>query len=99
MDAMTQPEPGSTVIRTAGDGHETTYIWNAARAADVSTEGGRPQDDLRYDSAPGEWVWTDGTFCGAAGKGLPGLFVSPSCPWKPPAADIFRRLKPQTTAT
>ena len=47
--------------RSAGDGHETTYVWNAARAAYISTEGGGPRDELRYDSAPGEWVWTDGS--------------------------------------
>jgi YD repeat-containing protein len=56
-----QPQPGDTVIRTAGDGHETMYVWNAARAAYISTEGGGPRDELRYDSAPGEWVWTDGS--------------------------------------
>jgi YD repeat-containing protein len=56
-----QPQPGDTVIRTAGDGHETTYIWSAARAAYISTEGGGARDELRYDSAPGEWVWTDGS--------------------------------------
>jgi YD repeat-containing protein len=54
-----QPQPGDTVIRTAGDGHETMHVWNAARAAYISTEGGGPRDELRYD-APGEWVWTDG---------------------------------------
>ena len=56
-----QPQAGATVIRTDGDGHETTYTWNAARAAYIGTEGSGAHDELRYDSAPGEWVWTDGS--------------------------------------
>jgi YD repeat-containing protein len=56
-----QPQAGATVIRTDGDGHEATYTWNAARAAYISTEGGGAHNELRYDSAPGEWVWTDGS--------------------------------------
>ena len=56
-----QPQAGATVIRTDGDGHETTYIWDAARAAYVSTEGSGAHDELRYDSAPSEWVWIDGS--------------------------------------
>src|SRR6185369_17814862 len=34
-----QPQAGATVIRTAGDGHETTYTWNPARAVYLGTEG------------------------------------------------------------
>jgi YD repeat-containing protein len=60
LGTLAQPESGDTVIRTAGDGHETTYIWNAARAAYVSTEGGGARNELRYDSVQGEWVWTNG---------------------------------------
>jgi YD repeat-containing protein len=56
-----QPQAGATVIRTTGDGHETTYTWNAARAAFIGVEGSGAHDELRYDSAPGEWVWTDGS--------------------------------------
>ena len=56
-----QPQAGATVIRTDGDGHETTYTWNAARAAYIGTEGGGAHDELRYDGASGEWVWTDGS--------------------------------------
>jgi YD repeat-containing protein len=49
------------VIRTAGDGHETPYTWNAARAAFIGTEGSGAHDELRYEGVPGEWVWTDGS--------------------------------------
>jgi YD repeat-containing protein len=56
-----QPQAGATVIRTAGDGHETPYTWTAARAAFIGTEGGGAHDELRHDGAPGEWVWTDGS--------------------------------------
>src|SRR4030095_8181579 len=56
-----QPQAGATVIRTTGDGHETTYTWNAARAVYIGTEGSGAHDELRYDSVPGEWVWIDGS--------------------------------------
>ena len=56
-----QPGPGATVVRIDGDGHETTYTWDAVRAAYVGTEGSRAYDELRYDSAAAEWVWTDGS--------------------------------------
>lgn len=48
-----QPQADATVIRTDGDGHETTYTWNAARAAYISTKGSGTHDELRYDSVPG----------------------------------------------
>src|SRR5262245_52171319 len=56
-----QPQAGSTVIHTAGDGHETTYAWNGVRAMYIGTEGSGAHDELRYDSGPAEWVWTDGS--------------------------------------
>ena len=56
-----QPQAGAMVIRTDGDGHETPHSWDAARAAYLGTEGGGAHDELRYDSVPGEWVWTDGS--------------------------------------
>jgi YD repeat-containing protein len=55
-----QPQAGATVVRTTGDGHETTYTWNAARAVYIGTEGSGAHDELRYDSMTGEWVWTEG---------------------------------------
>jgi YD repeat-containing protein len=56
-----QPQVGATIVRTNGDGHETTHTWDAARAAYISTDGSGAHDELRYDGAPGEWVWTDGS--------------------------------------
>jgi YD repeat-containing protein len=56
-----QPQAGATVIRTTGDGHETTYTWNPARALYIGTEGPGAHDELRYDRVPSEWVWTDGS--------------------------------------
>ena len=58
-----QPQAGATVIRTDGDGHETTYTWNAARAAFIGTEGSGAHDELRYDRRAGRvgvdrWVHT-----------------------------------------
>jgi hypothetical protein len=55
------PHSGARVIRTEPDGHATTYRWNAARAAYISTEGTGAYDELRYESGAGEWVWTGGS--------------------------------------
>ena len=52
--APAQPGPGATVIRTDGDGHETVYTWDAARAAYVATEGSGAHDELRYDGGAAE---------------------------------------------
>jgi YD repeat-containing protein len=56
-----QPQASATVIRVTGDGHETTYTWNAARAMFIGTEGPGADDELRYDSGLAEWVWADGS--------------------------------------
>ena len=56
-----QPQAGAWVIRTTGDGHETPYAWNAARAAYVGTEGSGAHDELRYEGFSGEWVWMEGS--------------------------------------
>src|ERR1700752_3218711 len=58
--APAQPDPGATVIRTNGDGHEETYTWNAARSAYVGANGGA-NDELRYDGAAANWIWTNGS--------------------------------------
>lgn len=49
---------GSSVIRTAADGHETVFSWNGT--AYVSTEGEGAHDSLTWDSGNSQWVWTDG---------------------------------------
>jgi YD repeat-containing protein len=54
-----QPGSNAVVVRTEGDGHETSYTWDATRAAYVGAEGG-VHDELRYDAAASEWVWIDG---------------------------------------
>ncbi len=61
LGTPTQPQAGATAIRTTGDGHETTYTWNAERAMYIGTEGPGAHDELRYDSVQGEWVWIDGS--------------------------------------
>src|SRR5262249_49496809 len=58
--APTHPATGAEILRTNGDGHETTYAWDSGRGVFVSAEGGGVPDELRYDSAVSEWVWTDG---------------------------------------
>jgi YD repeat-containing protein len=55
------PGAGATVVRTDGDGHETTFTWDAARAAFIGTEGSGAHDELRYDGPATEWVLTDGS--------------------------------------
>src|SRR5262249_30667887 len=59
--AAAQPRTGAVVIHTNGDGHETTYAWDAARAVFVGTEGSGAHDELCYDSASSEWVRTEGS--------------------------------------
>jgi hypothetical protein len=59
--APRQPEPGATVVRTDGDGHETPYTWDPARAAFVGTEGSGAHDELSYNVGTTEWVWVDGS--------------------------------------
>ena len=56
----TTPRRGSTVMRTAEDGTQTTYTYNASLGLYVAHEGLGAQDTLKYDSANLQWVWTDG---------------------------------------
>ncbi|MDF2120414.1 putative Ig domain-containing protein [Roseiarcaceae bacterium H3SJ34-1] len=54
------PGSGATIARINGDGHETSYQWDMALGIFASTEGGGAYDELRYDGAATEWVWTEG---------------------------------------
>ncbi|MEA3066265.1 MAG: hypothetical protein QOJ27_2726, partial [Sphingomonadales bacterium] len=70
---------GSTIVRGDGDGRSTTYTFDAARGAYLSTEGGGAHDELRYSG--GAWTWTDGdsrtTETYVALSGVPGyLFLA-----------------------
>ena len=49
---------GSTVLRVDADGAESSYGWDAARAAYVGAEGAGSHDLLTYDGL--NWTWTDG---------------------------------------
>ena len=50
LGAPAQPRAGATAIRADGDGHETVYTWDAARAAFLGTDGSGAHDELRYDT-------------------------------------------------
>ncbi len=50
-----------TLVRTLGDGHSTSYVWNATTATYVSTEGDGAHDSAKFDDAAKQWVWTDGS--------------------------------------
>lgn len=56
-----QPGPGSAVVRTEGDGHETFYTWDVARGIYVGTEGNGAYSEMKYDSDASEWIWIDGS--------------------------------------
>lgn len=49
---------GSSVIRTAADGHETVFAWNGT--AYVSSEGDGAHDSLAWNAGSSQWVWTEG---------------------------------------
>ena len=51
-----QPDADATVIRTDGDGHETSFSWDAARSMYLGTEGKGAHDELVYDSASSDWA-------------------------------------------
>ncbi|MEO4049451.1 DUF6531 domain-containing protein, partial [Pseudomonas sp. CAU 1711] len=64
--------PGSSLVRTTGDGHETLYRWNGATYQ--SSDGDGAHDSLSWDAARSEWVWRDGSsrreerYAGASGR-------------------------------
>jgi YD repeat-containing protein len=49
---------GSTITRTARDGSESVYSWDAARLAYVSTDGAGAYDTIK--AVGGDYVWNDG---------------------------------------
>lgn len=52
---------GSTVVRTAGDGSEALYRFDAARGLYLTTDGAGAHDSLAYDAASQRWTWQAGT--------------------------------------
>ncbi|MFJ4376075.1 LysM peptidoglycan-binding domain-containing protein [Pseudomonas japonica] len=50
---------GSSLTRTTGDGHQTTYTWNGSRYQ--SSEGDGAHDFIQWDAQSREWYWTDGS--------------------------------------
>ena len=54
-------EAGSTVVRTAGDGSEALYHFDAARGVYLSTDGGGAHDSLVYDATSQSWTWQAGS--------------------------------------
>ncbi|MGI4846664.1 MAG: hypothetical protein ACRYGK_00765, partial [Janthinobacterium lividum] len=51
---------GSTVVRTARDGSQSTYAFDASRNLYVSTLGAGAYDSIQYQSAAQKLVWIDG---------------------------------------
>ena len=49
---------GSTVLRTAADGSQSLYTWNAAKGVYLGTDGSGAYDTIAVDSS--RLVWTDG---------------------------------------
>jgi YD repeat-containing protein len=59
FNGTTRNTAGTTVTRTTGDGHATTYAWNGS--AYVSSEGSGAHDTIKFESTTSQWVWTEGT--------------------------------------
>ncbi|MGM9486050.1 hypothetical protein [Ideonella sp. YS5] len=52
---------GSTMVRTARDGSQAIYSWDAARLCYVTTAGDGAHDTIVYDAANSQYVRTDGS--------------------------------------
>jgi len=48
---------GSKITRTGSDGARAEYIFDATRAAYVTTDGGGAYQTITYDSAKQQWTW------------------------------------------
>jgi len=51
----------SKLLRTAMDGAQATYEFDAAKGHYVSAEGGGAHDTIAFDAATGQLVWTEGS--------------------------------------
>ncbi|PCE23749.1 hypothetical protein BWP39_29150 [Paraburkholderia acidicola] len=52
---------GSTITRTAADGSQTVYTFDAARGLYVNSDGAGAINTIRYDSSAANLIFTDGT--------------------------------------
>ena len=61
--SATRNQSGAWVSRIGGDGVETTYHYDQALGAYVSTDGDGAHDTIRYVSGGGEetWTWREGS--------------------------------------
>lgn len=50
---------GSSVVRTASDGSQVTYVYDTERGLYVGTNQSGSEDTLAWDSGSGQWAWTD----------------------------------------
>ncbi|HYD79861.1 MAG TPA: polymorphic toxin-type HINT domain-containing protein [Paucimonas sp.] len=51
---------GSTIVRVAADGSETSYAYDTARQCYRSADDGGADDTLAYDQGANAWTWKDG---------------------------------------
>lgn len=51
----------TSIVRTDGDGNESTYLWDSARNKYVSNAGGGAHDTLEFDHDAQQWLWTEGS--------------------------------------
>ena len=56
----TRNTAGSTVVRTADDGSQVTYVYDADRQAYVSHGQGGTEDLLTWTDSTSTWTWVDG---------------------------------------
>jgi large repetitive protein len=51
---------GSSVVRTASDGSQVTYNYDAGRGLYVSASHAGTDDTLAWDAGAAQWTWKDG---------------------------------------
>jgi YD repeat-containing protein len=52
---------GSSLVRTARDGSQATYLWNTERALYVTTDGAGAHDTIAYNTAAAQYERRDGS--------------------------------------